>query len=91
MERRLAAILAADVVGYTRLMGADEAGTLRRVTELRQQVLDPSSPSTVAASSSSWATGCWSSSPAWWTRSPARWHDRTAWPRKKRWSMMTRG
>ena len=28
MERRLAAILAADVVGYTRLMGADEAGTL---------------------------------------------------------------
>jgi hypothetical protein len=28
MERRLAAILAADVVGYSRLMGADEAGTL---------------------------------------------------------------
>jgi hypothetical protein len=41
LERRLAAILAADVVGYTRLMGADEAGTLRRVTELRQQVLEP--------------------------------------------------
>jgi len=41
LERRLAAILAADVVGYTRLMGADEAGTLRRVTELRQQVLAP--------------------------------------------------
>ena len=30
MERRLAAILAADVVGYTRLMGADEVGTLAR-------------------------------------------------------------
>ena len=28
MERRLAAILAADVVGYSRLMGEDEAGTL---------------------------------------------------------------
>jgi hypothetical protein len=28
VERRLAAILAADVVGYTRMMGADEAGTL---------------------------------------------------------------
>ena len=28
MERRLTAILAADVVGYSRLMGADEAGTL---------------------------------------------------------------
>ena len=41
MERRLAAILAADVVGYTRLMSEDEAGTLRRLTELRQQVLEP--------------------------------------------------
>jgi len=41
MERRLAAILAADVVGYTRLMGEDDAGTLRRLTELRQQVLAP--------------------------------------------------
>jgi len=41
LERRLAAILAADVVGYTRLMGADEAGTLRRLTELRQQILEP--------------------------------------------------
>ena len=41
MERRLAAILAADVVGYTRLMGADEAGTLQHLTELRQQVLEP--------------------------------------------------
>ncbi len=41
MERRLAAILAADVVGYTRLMGADETGTLRHLTELRQQVLEP--------------------------------------------------
>ena len=41
MERRLAAILAADVVGYTRLMGADEAGTLQRLSELRQDVLEP--------------------------------------------------
>ncbi len=41
MERRLAAILAADVVGYTRLMGADEAGTLHHFTELRQQDLEP--------------------------------------------------
>ncbi len=41
MERRLAAILAADVVGYTRLMGQDEAGTLRRLTELRQAILEP--------------------------------------------------
>ena len=41
MERRLAAILAADVVGYTRLMGADEVGTLRRMAELRERVLEP--------------------------------------------------
>ncbi len=41
MERRLAAILAADVVGYSRLMGADEAGTLRHLIELRQQDLEP--------------------------------------------------
>jgi adenylate cyclase len=41
LERRLVAILAADVVGYTRLMGDDESGTLRRLTELRQQVLEP--------------------------------------------------
>ncbi len=41
MERRLAAILAADVVGYTRLMGVDEAGTLRRLTDLRQEFLEP--------------------------------------------------
>ena len=32
MERRLAAILVADVVGYSRLMGRDEAGTLTRLT-----------------------------------------------------------
>ena len=41
MERRLAAILAADVAGYTALMGADEAGTLRRLTDLRQDFLEP--------------------------------------------------
>ena len=41
MERRLAAILAADVVGYTRLMGADEAGTLGRLTELRRETIEP--------------------------------------------------
>jgi adenylate cyclase len=41
MERRLAAILAADVVGYSRLMREDESGTLERLTELRQEVLEP--------------------------------------------------
>jgi TolB-like protein/class 3 adenylate cyclase len=41
LERRLAAILAADVVGYTRLMRADEVGTLERLTELREAHLEP--------------------------------------------------
>ena len=41
MERRLAAILAADVVGYTRLMGVDEAGTLDRLKALREELIDP--------------------------------------------------
>ncbi len=41
MERRIAAILAADVVGYSRLMGEDEAGTLARLDGLKSEVLDP--------------------------------------------------
>ena len=39
--RRLAAILAADVVGYSRLMGVDEEGTLERLKALRRERLDP--------------------------------------------------
>ena len=41
MERRLAAILAADVVGYSRLIGADEAGTLTALRALLKDVVDP--------------------------------------------------
>ncbi len=41
MERRLAAILAADVVGYSRLMGEDEAGTMARLEGLKSEILDP--------------------------------------------------
>jgi adenylate cyclase len=40
VERRLAAILAADVAGYSRLMGADEAGTLGRLRTIRAEVFD---------------------------------------------------
>jgi class 3 adenylate cyclase len=39
--RRLAAILAADVAGYSRLMGADEEGTHERLKALRHELLDP--------------------------------------------------
>ena len=41
INRRLAAILAADVVGYSRLMGADEAGTLSALKRHREAVFDP--------------------------------------------------
>jgi class 3 adenylate cyclase len=40
-ERRLAAILAADIVGYARLVERDEAGTLAAIRDLRQEVIDP--------------------------------------------------
>jgi len=41
VERKLAAILAADVVGYSRLMGEDEAGTLARLKQHRRELIDP--------------------------------------------------
>jgi adenylate cyclase len=41
VERRLAAILAADVVGYSRLMGADEEGTLAALKAIRRELADP--------------------------------------------------
>jgi adenylate cyclase len=42
MERRLAAILAADVVGYSRLIRADEEGTIAALRALRADLIDPS-------------------------------------------------
>ena len=41
VQRRLAAILAADVAGYSRLMGMDEEGTLSALKELRRELADP--------------------------------------------------
>src|SRR5271163_2308729 len=41
MQRRLAAILAADVVGYSRLMGTDEIGTLTSLKSHRRELVDP--------------------------------------------------
>jgi TolB-like protein/class 3 adenylate cyclase/cytochrome c-type biogenesis protein CcmH/NrfG len=40
-ERKLAAILAADVVGYSRLVGADETGTIARLKALRKEFIEP--------------------------------------------------
>src|SRR5580692_11640054 len=41
VQRRLAAVLAADVVGYSRLMEVDEAGTLARLKTVRLELIDP--------------------------------------------------
>jgi adenylate cyclase len=41
IERRLAAVLAADVAGYSRLMAADEVGTLETLKAHRREVIDP--------------------------------------------------
>lgn len=41
VERRLTAILAADVVGYSRLIGVDEEGTLNRLRSIRAELIDP--------------------------------------------------
>ena len=41
MQRRLAAILAVDVVGYSKLMGLDEAGTMVAVRRLRVEIIEP--------------------------------------------------
>jgi TolB-like protein len=41
VERRLAAVVAADVFGYSRLMEADEAGTVAQIKSLRKEIIDP--------------------------------------------------
>jgi adenylate cyclase len=41
VNHKLAAILAADVVGYSRLVGDDEAGTIARLKALRQELIEP--------------------------------------------------
>jgi adenylate cyclase len=41
VQRRLAAILAADIAGFSALMGQDEEGTLARIKRLRREVIEP--------------------------------------------------
>ena len=41
LSRRLAVIVAADVVGYSRLMEADESGTLAQLKSIRKELIDP--------------------------------------------------
>ena len=41
VDRRLAAIFAGDIAGYSQLMGADEQGTLRQLKSHRKELIDP--------------------------------------------------
>ena len=41
LDRRMLAIIASDVVGYSRQMEIDEAGTIARVTSLRREIIEP--------------------------------------------------
>jgi adenylate cyclase len=50
-NRRLAAVMSSDVVGYSRMMGADEIGTLAALKRHRESIFDPGSSATVAGSS----------------------------------------
>jgi len=68
IQRRLAAILASDVVGYSRLMGEDEVGTLAALKTLHRELIDPKVRGAAATSSKRPATEHWSSSPVSSTR-----------------------
>src|SRR6516164_8833894 len=62
--RRLAAILAADVVGYSRLMGADEEGTHERVKAHLVELIDPKIGEHHGRIVKTTGTACWRNSPA---------------------------
>ena len=62
--RKIAAILAADVVGFSRMASADEDRTLARLRTLRAELIDPPSLARTATCSSVPATGLWSNSAA---------------------------
>ena len=59
VDRRLAAIWAGDIAGYSRLMGDDEVGTLRQLKANRNELVDPKITDHQAASLRRQATECW--------------------------------
>jgi hypothetical protein len=60
VERRLAAILAVDVAGYSRLMGEDEEGTLAALRAVRRELADPKrlTENELSDFSQLWHDGC---------------------------------
>ena len=62
LDRKLAAILAADVAGYSRLMGTDEEGTLERLKAHRHSMIDPKFAEhrgRIRLSTRQWLTAVW--------------------------------
>jgi hypothetical protein len=80
VERRLAAILAGDIAGYSRLMSVDEEGTLHDLKVHRKELVDPKITSIAAASSRQRAMGSWWSSSAWSTLCAAPLIFSAVWP-----------
>jgi adenylate cyclase len=68
VQRRLAAILVADVAGYSRLMGADEEGTHERLKAHIGQLFDPKIKEHRVAQLRTRGTASWLSSRVLWTR-----------------------
>ena len=77
-SRKLAAILVADVVGYSRLAGTDEDRTLARLRALRSDLIDPPSRCIMGGSSSAPGTAASSNSEASWMRCTAQSRFKTA-------------
>jgi adenylate cyclase len=64
VERRHAAVLVADVVGYSRLMGADELGTLETLHKLRLDLVEPALALYKGRIVRRMVTACWRNLPA---------------------------
>ena len=79
MEHRLSAILAADVVGYSRLMEQDETGTFERLLEHREQLFEPEIDRHRGRVFKLMGDGLLAEFPASSTRSSARLPSRAVW------------
>ena len=82
--RRLAAILAADVAGYSRLIGADEGGTLQALRAIRAEPNDPTLSAHNGRLAKSTVTACSSSSAVWSMHCGVLPRFRLVWPSASR-------
>src|SRR3984885_1697461 len=87
--RKLAAVLVSDVVGYSRLAGADEGRTLSRLRGLRSDLIDPAIDAHRGRIVKALATAASSSSAAWSTPSAVRSRSKAPWSSATRVSRRT--